>query len=506
LDFFKEFFEGYRYFVYTALILMLTVILLIVWWERIKFWWMCTWFGFPMIGKIASLSKDMQNMDDKDWFYSETTLCGAFHTYYDKYDKDPSLYEKSKSYLSKVDELGRKPFPFYMWIVIGVLVILEALGFGYVLAGWTIPGASESLQQQGAFGIALIISIILVAFTHFTGYEIYKNSLINKVRVWFINDRNDNKPDLERDTDVTLEHNDRDDNKPNYSKLLNRIQTNATVTQSWLVSIITAILVISIAIGATYVRGQVLEKQLTEEVTNSGTNMFSGFPGELAAPQQQADTKAMNDKIDSDRKGGWATFIVLAVIFVFIQLLGIMFGYKFGFAGKESKEAFINSYQFRTKQEFIEYYKKQKQAVAKIAQQKLQELQQKMAQRAVATGTSAKQAELIKNRENRTFLNYVHLKNDESLQHDYNDSVSRKRHTDALNKIDSQTVVVKNEESEQIKCTKCNTTLEKDTKFCSNCGTPTEQKPKIPTCPKCGKTYESGIKFCQEDGSPLELA
>lgn len=493
----KEFLETYRYIIYTVVLLLLTVIILRQWWEKVKFWSMCTWMEFPLIGKIASLSKDIETMDDKNWFYSESTLCGDFYKYYNKYEGDASLYEKSKSYLSKADELGRKPFPFYMWFVVGILVILEALGFGYVLAGWTMPGASESLQQQGALGIALLISIILVGFTHWAGHEIYHNFLLKKIRVWFNNDRNDNKPNLAREAkldDIDYVH--MDDQKPNYIQLLNRITDNGgKVTPSWVIPIITAFLIVSIAIGATYVRGQVLEKQLTAEVNNQQTNVFSNLPSALTKTQQAADHKALEDGQDSDRKGGWATFVVLAIIFVFIQLLGIIFGYKFGFAGKQSLQAYKNCSAFSTKQEFINYFKREKEVIAKIAQQKLQELQQKMAHKAVTIGTSAKQSEIIKKRENRTFLNYVQIQNRENIQHEEN---MKNVHNEPQ---ELKTVVA----TETLLCSNCNAKLEKEVKFCPNCGTSTIQKEKVPTCSQCGKVYANGVNFCAEDGQALEL-
>lgn len=495
----KEFLDAYRYFIYLSLLLLLSVLILIKWWNRIKFWWMCTWMKFPLIGKISKLSKDIETMDDKNWFYSEASICGDFYSYYSKYNKDAKLYENSKSYLSKADELGRKPFPIYMWFVVGTLVILEALGFGYVLAGWTIPGASESLQQQGALGIALIISIILVGFTHWSGHEIYHNSLIKKIRIWFINNRNDNKPNLERDSAVSLEHDYKDDGQPNYLQLLNRVKANATVTPSWIITIITAILIISIAIGATYVRGQVLEKQLTAEVNNKQTNIFSPLPTELTKNQQEADDKALKDSQDSDRKGGWATFIVLAVIFVFIQLLGIMFGYRFGFAGRESEDAYKNCFSFASKQEFINYYKNEKERIAKIAQQNLQTLQQRMAQKSIAIGTSAKQSEIIKKRENRTFLSYVQIKNEESLQYDIADNSMKKR-----SKMIEEEETIQETPIPHISCSNCGHSLEKNEKFCSNCGTPSHKDTK-PTCPLCGTVYSEGTKFCAQDGNPLEL-
>ena len=48
-------------------------------WDRVKFWWTCTWYSFPIIGKISKLSKDITSVDEKsNWFSSETTLCSDF--------------------------------------------------------------------------------------------------------------------------------------------------------------------------------------------------------------------------------------------------------------------------------------------------------------------------------------------------------------------------------------------------------------------------------------------
>ena len=510
MEMLKSFLEAYKYFVYTALLLIVTAILIKQYWEEIKFWWVSSWYSFPIIGKIAKLSKDTQSMENNGWFSSESSLCSDFHTFYDKFDKDSDHYDRCKSYLSKVDELGRKPFPSIMWIIISILVILEAAGFSYVLAGFTIPGASESVQQYGAIGIAIIISIILVGFTHWTGHEIYKNSLIKKIRIYFNNDRRDEKPNLERDSKVTLETNELDKDERNYLQILNRVNTNATVTPTWLISIITAILIIVIATGATYVRGQVLEKQLNEEISNVQTNVYSPYPTDLIESQDKADTKALEERQGNDRKGGWATFIILAVLFVFIQLLGILFGFKWGFIGKESLIAYTDSYNFRTKQDFINYFKKEKEHIAKIGQQKLQLLQQKMNQNGSFSSTSSKEMELLKNKENRTFLKYIIIQHQENAQHD------KDKNNIILNYEKQESEVIPDNKKEVILekpiikntsfCNECGAEVSNNSKFCGSCGTPVEIKVKVPTCPKCNTTYENNVKFCSNDGFKLELA
>lgn len=479
---------------------LIVAILIMNYWDRVKFWWLCTWYSFPLIGKISKLSKDIKSVDEKGWFSSETTLCSDFYRYYDRFDKDSDHYDRCKSYLSKVDELGRKPFPSFMWIVVFSLVILEALGFAYVLAGFTIPGASEALQQYGAFGIALIISIILVGFTHWTGHEIYKNSIVKKIRIYYSNDRRDDKKNLEPDSKVRLESNHIDDNEKNYSQIINRVVTNATVTPTWIVSIVTAIFVVVIAIGATYVRGQVLEKQLTEEKSMTQTNVYEQkLPSFILKSQENADAKAFDEAQDSERKGGWATFIVLAVLFVFIQLLGILFGFKWGFIGKESQIAFEDSHNFRTKQDFINYFKQEKDNIVKIAEQKLKLLQQKMYQKGSMISTSAKEMDMLKTKDHRTFKEYVKNEAAENLKF-HNDIEKTKEKTYNKVEVDNENIV-----NSSVVCSNCGTSLDKTSKFCSSCGEKVFKKEPVPTCPECKTTYEIGTRFCSNDGKELEL-
>jgi hypothetical protein len=305
-----------------------------------------------------------------------------------------------------------------------------------------------------------------------------------------------------------LESNTLDDKDENYLKILNRVNSNANVTQTWIISIITAILIVFIAIGATYVRGQVLEKVLNEEISNVQTNVYSSYPSDLGKSQENADSKALVERQDNDRKGGWATFIVLAVLFIFIQLLGILFGFKWGFVGKESLIAYEDSCTFRTKQDFINYFKQEKENISKIAQQKLQLLQQKMYQNAVSTSTSGDEMKSLKNKENRTFLEYVTIQyqikpkldrgiesNSEIKEKAFSQNISDNPITESMNKEIINTLY----------CQKCGNEIQENSSFCGKCGTPIEIKPKIPTCPKCKTTYDNEVNFCSNDGMKLEL-
>jgi len=399
---------------------------------KLKFWFLNFMYGLPLIGGISRLSKDIDGFDENHkWFYSEERLCGDYYHYYAKVDKDGEAYEEAKSYLYSVGELGRKPTPTLIWVMIFGLVAIEAMGFSYVLAGFTIPGASEATQQKGAIGVAIMLAIILVWLTHMTGEELHRNSLIKKIRRWYKNDNKNgtNKRDLRPDNRViTIDNTDDDADSPTYIRMLNRLDVNEKVTPTFVKTILTIIFIAVIAFGATYIRGLVLKQDIASSHQTSSLNIF----GDDAKSSEKSDddmdalfaeadsekeekvetavnTEPQEESLDdaTTRKGSWATFVILGIMFIFIQILGIFFGIHWGFAGRESMIAFDSLKGFHSKKEFLSFYSREKTRIARMAQRQLQKLQHKMNIINDEIGTDAETTALLKNNKERTFNNYL---------------------------------------------------------------------------------------------------
>lgn len=173
-------------------------------------------------------------------------------------------------------------------------------------------------------------------------------------------------------------------------------------------------MVLLIAAAATYVRGQVLEKELVARVTQAGKQVDSGnqaaadsldmnkialrLPDADARSDRDADNRVAIDEANIDRHGGWATFIVLAFVFVFLQLLGVIFGYRWGFAGENSALAFrdIGRGRYSSYAAVREAYRR----VADTAQARLAVLQQKIMAKNSLVGTSGQHL-------SKTFRDYI---------------------------------------------------------------------------------------------------
>ncbi len=434
-----------------ALLLGFGVILLafmITHWQEVKFWWLNFTYNFPIIGKLSRLAKDIEGYDENHkWFYSEERLCRDYYNFYEKVDVDDESYDEAKDYLHAAGELGRKPTPTFIWIMIFVLVIVEAFGFAYVLAGFTIPGASESIQEKGAIGVAAMLAILLVWLTHLTGQELHRNTLIKKIRRWYKNDNagGSNWRDLKPDEQlITIDNTFDDKDSPNYIRMLNRLDVNDKVMTTYTKTMLTLAFIIAIAIGATYIRHQVLVQEIAS-AHESAVNIFnddSGSPfgdsdaksdddvgalfgdtdskdaeDDLAslfgddAPKADTEKKTAHNNAniedETNQKGGDATFMILGLLFVFIQILGIFFGMHYDFAGRESKEAYECLRGFSTKKAFLSYYDRAKTHIARVAQKQLQKLQHKMNIINDNSGTDAETTALLRNNKDRTFKKYL---------------------------------------------------------------------------------------------------
>ena len=414
-------------------------------WQEVKFWWLNFTYNIPVIGKLSILARDIEGFDENHkWFYSEERLCRDYYNFYEKVDVDDESYDEAKDYLHAAGELGRKPTPTFIWIMIFVLVIVEAFGFAYVLAGFTIPGASEATQQKGAIGVAAMLAILLVWLTHLTGQELHKNTLIKKIRRWYKNDNagGSNWRDLKPDEKlITIDNTFDDKDSPNYIRMLNRLDVNDKVKTTYTKTILTLAFIIAVAVGATYIRHQVLVQEIASS-HESAMNIFNDdaspfgesdanedadvgalfgdsgsddakedlsslFGDESKASPAASTRTGTNIEDETNQKGGDATFMILGLLFVFIQILGIFFGMHYDFAGRESREAYDLLRGFSTKKAFHSYYERAKTHIARVAQKQLQKLQHKMNIINDNIGTDAETTALLRNNKDRTFKKYL---------------------------------------------------------------------------------------------------
>lgn len=408
---------------------MLFLVALKLWWHDIRYFMMRVSWSFPLFGGIARAGRKDHKLGQDGWYPVETQLCGGFYRHYNSFNKSPDYYEKCDDYLNKVDELGRKEKGLFLWLLIVGLILLEAVGFAYVLAPFMTKNASSNEQTMLAWFLAMLLSVAAVVLTELMGKEWHKNELMKKIREWWASDNGTNRKDLRPEKNISIDKTYSDNESPRSIQLLNRISANAKVTPSYTLTIITVLYIISLALGAYFIRSYTLEADLIATV-NAGTvtsqdtgaqDPFAAMqssvsanssnddkievPKEISDVNKKVDQKAENESSDDLLKANKITFVILSIIYVMIQIVGIYFGYAFSFSGKESKKAHQYTKGFNSAEELNIWLQLKRDLVSAEADNYLQRLQEKLSHRAVTS--VAEQSALKEGLAERSFHSYL---------------------------------------------------------------------------------------------------
>mgnify|MGYP000862472849 FL=1 len=382
----------YRYIFWPLLGLMALIIIFIRWWDQVSYFFLNLMSAMPFLGYVARLSRSNEprrkGTGGHAWYPAEEAICAKYWQHYKTSNLGADFYLRCVNYMNKVDERGRKPTGPLLWGCSVALVLLEAFIFALVLSPFIASNISANQAEFSAVVVSILIGVILVPATHLMGAELHKNTLIKKIRYWHGEERhNGNAKSLSKNTQVSLENTRVDDNDPNYLQMLNRVTHNARVTpQYWATSIALA-LIIFFAVGAYFVRSATINAMDTETVNGSPFSQQVSaplqdspfdLPSEAVADNARADRQASREISDNRVFASKLTFIILSVIFVGVQLIGILIGLFRSFAGIDSKMAANYIGGFSGSEEFAGWHAMRRERVERDAQEKLTALQTRL--------------------------------------------------------------------------------------------------------------------------------
>lgn len=384
--------------------------------NKIRYSLIDMWISLPWIGTIARIAKDVKN-GNNGWKRSEESICLIYNNRIEallnKNDFDDHIM-----YLSKATDNGRTPTPILVWLLLVILVIAEGLGFSYLLGSWMARDGSANTHTLLMLAIVLVICVIMVALTHAAGHQYHRTSLLRACFKRY-QDTGDEyaKEAVELNKDQSI-----DDKGPDYKQILNRVADHSGDVGSygW---VVTAIITIAfIAILSTEMRYQNFQVELTRDTTtqsaSSSGNPFETLPDEVTAPQQAADKKAVDDVKNSTEIEGLSAFMMLGFIFVITQIVGMGAGYRFGFVGNNSKQAYKMTGGCKNYQEYWAKFE----PIINNGNSKLKDLQQQMEEK------SHQKLALTK-----TFSNYLEEKNAATRQHQDKINENNIRPTEKVN-------------------------------------------------------------------------
>lgn len=296
-------------------------------------------YTFPLLGRLSRYSKDYSRSSDEDWLNVENSLCRDYAKHCTAISRPD--FDNNLLYLKKTYDHGRRPIPILVIGLLGILIILEGLGFSYLLGGFMAMEGSEDTRQILMIAIVIVLATILVWVTHHAGHQWFRTSLLRNC----FREYQKNKDACFTSQIVSLDDDQRvDAGQPSYVQCANRVASKPGDVGNHAWAWIAGVLILTIAIGSTILRMETLHTAQIEERQQAGMVLMpeaEGLPPELGGADPAAPPGALAEDPAAGPKenAALAGFIMLAIIFVVTQLVGVGVGLRYGFAGKQSREA-----------------------------------------------------------------------------------------------------------------------------------------------------------------------
>lgn len=435
-------------------IVALTILMLsyLAWmnWNSLSLWYTNLKYRMPVLGKLNGLAKDESN--NGQWFNSEAVVCEDYAVHFERYEADGDYYDRCKEYLAIMGESGRRDLSWYHYLGLFLVLVLEAWGFSYSMAGFVNLNASENTAQIIASILAIAFAVVLAFMTHRMGHQMYENSLIRQIRNSYNSDRNPEKPD---NLDVVLSDQtiDKPDDyhQPIYMRRLARMKINKG-RESYGFIKSTIVLIVIIALIITGVRVMVLKQVQAQDamclsgetVMSSGTSFESLYADPASAPPASAVAQARaavdegeNEICHATKMGSWFTFGMLALLFLVLQAFATWVAYATGFAGKQSSHAWSSVRKHSTRRQYENFVRQQQDKIARLADRTLATLAAKMSKVLGNATTRNDTQQLLRSAKDRTFRAYVLQKGKEEsyreTEHEHTKFMRNQRTEDVRN-------------------------------------------------------------------------
>lgn len=427
-DVISTFFQAYWQIIIPVVFTIFMFIPVIVYWYEVRYWLMKLRMRMPMVGRI---SRWVNNQGDKEqpteenpnavgFYNSETELCSFYETYYRDHQPSEANFRRNQDYLGKINEDGRREKGLGLWVLIIILMLIEASAFGFALAPFALTMATPNTAMGGAFALGLVISIIGLFLSEFAGRALYKNSVVGHILSFENMRQSGSAGDMVRTHIVTIDNTNVDDELPQYQQILNRVKVakdGEKPAKSFGVLIGYGVFIVGLAIAAFWVRTETLNAQEAQLVDNptaitqsaddfptAATDDFP-MPEDMQKLSAKSADKSAQDQIDSMHRASLVTFAVLSGLFIFIQVTSTYLAFIFGFAGTHSRKAWELTHKFSSADDFSRYHASKARSVATDARSTLGLLQGLQLAKFRANGTDRE--ELRKDLLNRTFEVFI---------------------------------------------------------------------------------------------------
>jgi hypothetical protein len=285
------------------------------------FWLTDLIYRFPVVGKLTRYSTDFTERTPGGWRNVELTLCHDYAAHTSSISQRE--FDDHIAYLRKAHDLGRRPLPFFGLLLVTLLVFFEGLAFAYILGSWISIDSTENERTLFMLATTAVLAALLVWLTHAAGRQLYRRKVLQACfRAW----KEKLGPHFFTGVISHSENEHADDSEPTYVQCANRVADHRNDFGSYTLVVLASLFIAIIAVGATLLRLSTLD-------SSNDADLLANIFGELGAAAAASEGQP-------DRLAAYVSFGILGVIFIVTQFVAMTFGYRYGFAGRESAAAY----------------------------------------------------------------------------------------------------------------------------------------------------------------------
>ncbi|MBN4082369.1 hypothetical protein JYT13_01025 [Mariprofundus ferrooxydans] len=248
-------------------------------------------------------------------------------------------YNKAQEWMHAISEKARKSMPWWAVVIVGIGLVVEAGAISIIAASF-VSDVSKNESMYIGIVLGMIVAAGLGWLIHQAGEGLYREHHRKRLHRVIRNEggyesiKNDNGKivDYVSDTYSTLKK-DKNDFHTDGGEFFER--------HGKLIAAI--IVIITLATLAFVQRAELNLDMIQDQQQTESTDILlspdmSLMPSEVSNAQQNAQKNTVDEKVSHAEKGMYAALGILTLVFLIINGVGIMFGYKYCFYDDHSEK------------------------------------------------------------------------------------------------------------------------------------------------------------------------
>lgn len=259
---------------------------------------------------------------------------------------EENVYEEAERWMHYVSEKARRHMPWWAIIIIVIGLLVEAGAVSIIAASFV-----SDISKNEATYIGVVIGALVAAgmgwLIHNAGESLYKEHHRKRLHRVIHNEGGKNKDDKDKWVSKT------------YGILKEQQNDFDTIEEGFwrrhgllLLAITVIVIFASLAfyqraeLNLDIIKGQ-QQMETTDELLSPDMALM---PPEVLATQKDSQKEVVEEKASYAEKGMYAAIGILTMVFLIINGVGIMFGYRFCFYNDRSKQAYDEISKYKQQQ------------------------------------------------------------------------------------------------------------------------------------------------------------